>query len=290
MESAKSALTASRIRALNAVFDEGSYSAAARKLGMTQPAISQAIQDLEKAFKVRLFERRGRRLVPTECCLDLAPLTEEMRRLEDALLHQLQRNERFDIGVLRVGIGSLMPGMELIAQFQQRFPNIQVQVEYAIYSAIIEAVLDGRADIGILPYVPKDGRFHRAVCLEQDVIALIPLGHAQAGARAVSLQNLVYEKLIFQKQGSATQRVVDAAFKKLGLSPRPSLILETGSEVYEAVVNGLGIGFMWRHGTSRKDGARRVPVTEIDRHYEEVVFRRADTTNPIVDMFFSGVN
>lgn len=283
-------LTASRIRALNAVFDEGSYSAAARRLGMTQPAISQAIQELEKAFNVVLFERRGRRLVPTDCCLDLAPLTEEVRRLEDAMLRLLQRRERLDTGVLRIGIGSLMPGMGLIGTFQQRFPNIQVQVEYAIYSDIIDAVIENRADVGILPYVPKGDRFHQKTCLVQDVIALIPLGHALASAKQLSLNDLIYEKLIFQKKGSATQRVVDAAFKKADLKPRPSLLLETGSEVYEAVVNGLGIGFMWRHGTTRKDGARRIPVTELDTSYDEVVFRRADMNNPIVEMFFSTID
>ena len=56
------------------------------------------------------------------------------------------------------------------------------------------------------------------------------------------------------------------------------------------VANGLGVGFLWRHGTSRRDGARRVPVAEIDAPYEEVVFRRADQANPIVDMFFDATD
>ena len=118
-------LTAARLRALNAVFDEGSYSAAARRLGMTQPAVSQAIRDLENAFGVHLFERRGRRLIPTECCIKLAPLTEEIRRLEDAILRLLEREQQQETGVLRVGLGNLMPGMSLIGAFQQRYPNIQ---------------------------------------------------------------------------------------------------------------------------------------------------------------------
>ena len=47
----------------------------------------KAIQDLEKAYNIRLFERRGRGLVPTDQCIELAPLTDEIRRLEDAMLH-----------------------------------------------------------------------------------------------------------------------------------------------------------------------------------------------------------
>ena len=260
MRETKASLTSARIRALNAVYDEGSYSSAARRLGMSQPAVSQAVQDLEKAFSVQLFERRGRRLVPTDFCIELAPLMEEMRRLEDTALLLLQRGERLETGILRVGIGNLMPGMALIGAFQQRFPNIQVQVHYAVFSDIIDAVLERRVDVGILPNLPKDGRFHSQVCLSQDVVALVPLGHPLAASKQINVAELMGERLIFQKKGSVTQKMVDAAFKKAELTPRASLVLETGGEVYEAVSNGLGVGFMWRHGTSRKDGARRIQI------------------------------
>jgi len=290
MRETKTSLTASRLRALNAVFDEGSYSAAARALKMSQPAVSQAVQDLERAFNVELFKRRGRRLVPTDICMELAPLTEEIRRLEDATLLVLQRGERLETGVLRVGIGNLMPAMALLGAFQQRFPNIQVQVEYAIFANIMDAVHERRVDVGILPNVPKDGRFHRQVCLTQDVVALIPMGHPLAAAQQVSLTELMGERLIFQKQGSVTQKVVDAAFAEAGLTPRPSLIFETGGEVYEAVANGLGVAFMWRHGTSRKDSVKRIPIVEIQASYDEFVFRRADTKSPVVDMFFATID
>ncbi|MAO55112.1 MAG: LysR family transcriptional regulator [Rhodospirillaceae bacterium] len=283
-------LTAARMRAFNAVVDEGNYSAAARRLGMSQPAVSQAIQDLEKSFSVKLFERRGRSLVPTHLALELAPISSEIGRLEDAARVLLQRSERLETGVLRVGLGSLMPGMAIIGAFQKRFPNIQVQVEYAIFSDIIDAVMAGRADLGILPDVPKDGRFRTKVCLTQEVVALIPHGHPLASNTTVTLADLMVERLIFQKRGSATQKVVDKAFRTAGLAPHASLVLETGGEVYEAVANGLGVGFLWRHGTSRRDGARRVPVVEIDAPYEEVVFRRADQANPIVDMFFDATD
>ncbi|MBG04675.1 MAG: hypothetical protein CMM59_11445 [Rhodospirillaceae bacterium] len=151
---------------------------------------------------------------------------------------------------------------------------------------IIGAVIDDRVDVGVLPRVPEDGRFFRSVCMSQDIVALVPVEHKMAKVKTVDLHNLIDERLIFQKRGSATQRVVDAAFKKSGLKPRPALVLETGSEVYEAVVNGLGIGFMWRNGTSRKDGTRRLSVRQLNTKFEEVIFRRANLNNPIVNLFF----
>lgn len=280
-------LTSSRIRALNAVVYEGSYSAAARRLNLSQPAISQAVQDLERAFKVELFKRRGRRLTPTELCIELSAITSDIQRREDEATLLLTRGEKLESGVLRIGLGSLMPGMQLIGAFQKSFPKVQVEVEYAIHANIIDAVIEQRVDVGILPNVPKDGRFHRLVCLTQDVVALVPPSHPLAGAAQLSVTDLAGEKLIFQKKGSATQRVINAAFKKANMDPRPALVLETGSEVFEAVACGLGIGFLWRYGTSRKDGAHRVSIAEVENTHDEVVFRRKDSTNAIVEMFFS---
>ena len=282
-------LTSSRIRALNAVVNEGSYSAAARRLNLSQPAISQAVQDLERAFKVELFKRRGRILTPTELCIELSAITSDIQRREDEAMLLLTRGENLESGIMRIGLGSLMPGMQLIGAFQKRFPKVQIEVEYAIHANIIDAVMDQRVDIVILPNVPKDGRFHSQVCLTQDVVALVPPSHPLANMPQLSVTDLMDEKLIFQKKGSATQRVINAAFKKADMAPRPVLVLETGSEVFEAVACGLGIGFLWRYGTSRKDGARRVRITEVENTHEEVVFRRSDTTNAIVDMFFSTV-
>ncbi len=279
-------LTSSRVRALNAVLDEGSYSAAARKLGLSQPAISQAIQDLERAYGVSLFQKRGRRLVPTDLCLELADITAGIQRLEDDASHILSRGEKIEAGMLRIGLGSLMPGISIIGAFQKRFPKIQVEVDYAMHAEIIDAVLDQRVDIGVLPNVPKDGRFTSQTYLKQDVVALFPLGHRLASMPSISISELANENLIFQKKGSATQRVVDAALRKADINIRPVLFLETGSEVFEAVANGLGVGFMWRHGTTRQDGARRVSINEINATHEEVIFRRSDTKNTLVDLFF----
>ena len=80
--------------------------------------------------------------------------------------------------------------------------------------------------------------------------------------------------------------MVDRAFRDAGLKPRPSLILETRDGVCEAVANGRGVGFMWRHATRRPDGLHRLQIREMQTAYNEVAFRRSEGTNPIVDMFF----
>jgi len=283
-------LTVARLRAFGSVAAEGSFSAAARRLGMSQPAVSKAIRELETNFRIKLFEKRGRSLVPTDLALELAPIAEEIVHLEERALGILEREDRLDTGQLRIGLGNSMPGIALIGSFQRRVPGAKVQVEFGNSSDIIDAVIENRVDVGLLPNLPTDKRFRRKVCLVQQVVAVIPAGHRLAGASAVSLEELAREDLIFRSTGSSTQRVVDQAFRSAGIDIQPRMILETRDGVCEAVAHGLGIGFIWRFGTSRNDGFVRVPVREIRERYEEVLFQRTGSENLLADLFVATSN
>lgn len=272
-------LTSSRVRALNAVFEEGGYSAAARRLGVSQPAVTQHIRELQAEFGVTLFERQNGHVVPTRICRELYRITSEIRRREDDAVLLLQERT-VDKGNLRVGVGNPMPGLRFIRVFHKRHPGISVQVEMGSFDRIVTAVAERRVDVGILPQAPDDPRFRRLVCAEQDVVAMVHPEHPLAGAQRVSIAALAREPLIFRSADSSTQRAVNAAFSTAGLNPRPVLVLDSRDGVVESVANGLGIGFMWRHGTSRQDGLCRVAIDELSTAVEEHAFHLA---NPIPD-------
>ena len=283
------ALTHARLKAVNAVMEEGSYSAAARSLGMTQPAVSQAIRKLEQSFQVNLFESKGRMLVPTDFCLELTQITAQIEKLENDALLLLDRGNRLETGRLRIGLGNTMPGMEVIGRFKKRYPTVKVDINFGNYNTIVDNVLERTVDLGILPNVPNDGRFHRQVCLQQKVVAIVPPLHALANKRFVSLRELGQYPLIFRSKGSSTQKVVDRGFQAVNLGIEPQMILESRDGVCEAVANGLGIGFIWSHGTSRSNGIIKLEISELDQRYDEVVFRRSDYQSKLVDAFFSAV-
>ena len=112
-------LTSSRIRAINAVFEAGSFSQAARRLGISQPAVTQQVRSLEADFGVSLFERRGNDLVPTTVCREFVAVTSQMHGLESQALAVLRQNDALKDGDLRIGIGNSMPGMALISAFHR---------------------------------------------------------------------------------------------------------------------------------------------------------------------------
>lgn len=280
------AITLSRLRAINAVAAGGTFAAAARMLGISQPAVTQQLRETEAEFGVRLFERANGQLHATPLCLELCDVAERMAESESDAVRLLNRQNKLVDGKLTIGLGNTMPGMALISAFHVRYPDIEISVQTGSHTQITRAVTTREADIGVLPDVAGDGRFRRQRLMRQSIVAIAHPDHELAFHAETSCARLMKTPLIFRSKGSSTQRLVDRAFQHAGLKPKPFLRLDTRDGVYEAVANGLGIGFMWHHGTSRTDAVRRVPVQELKMEYDEVVFARADEQSRLLSAFF----
>src|SRR5262245_19240452 len=151
-------LTSSRVRALNAVYEAKNFSKAAKRLGVSQPAVAQQIRDMEADFRIKLFDRRGYGLIPTALCHQLCSVTSKIQAAETEALAILRQHEELKGGELRIGLGNSMPGMILISSFQRRFPEVQISVEMGSWASFIDAVGNQRVDVGVHPVVPCGGR------------------------------------------------------------------------------------------------------------------------------------
>jgi len=271
---------------VNAVFDAGSFSQAARRLGLSQPAITQQVRGLETQFGVTLFERRGNKLMPTALCREFVAVTSQMRGLEAQALAVLRQNDALKGGELRIGLGNSMPGMALISAFHRLYPNIQIGVEMGNWASIIDAVVEQRVDLGVLPDVPNDNRFRREVCLRQSVVAIVHPNHALARTRKASCADLAKHRLVFRTKQSSTQRVVDRAFRAAGVKTKPEIVLDTRDGVFEAVANELGVGFTWEYGSSRTDKIVKIHVPDMASQVPEHIFCLAGKHYKLVELFF----
>jgi DNA-binding transcriptional LysR family regulator len=271
------ALTSARMRAVNAVFETGHFSSAARRLGVSQPSVAQLVRDLEADFSVTLFDRHGHHLMATPLCRQLYAATSRLESMEADAIGILEQREELAGGELRVGLGNSMPGMALISAFKALYPKIQVRIEIGNWSEIMTAVTDQRVDVGVLPEVPQDRRFRSQICLNHPLNLQGP----------VSIAALAQFPLVFRTRNSSTQRVVDKAFRAAGLSAEPAIIVNTREGMLEAVANRLGVGFLWEHGSSRTDRIAKVVVSEMDIELPEYIFSLFGTKGALVELFFN---
>ena len=279
--------TPASLRAISAVIDEGSFSAAARRLGISHAAVAQQIRDTESAHGIRLFDRVQGVMQPTPICLELSGVAASLAAAEREASRILGRRDAAGRPRLRLGLGNSMPGIAIAAQLARRQPEISIRIETGSHRHILAAMLRREVDVAVLPDIPSEPRFRRLAVLSQEVVAIAAAQGPLARRDSVGLAQLAAAPLIFRSRGSSTQKVVDRAFRAAGMAPEPRLVADTRDAVYEAVAVGLGVGFMWRDGTCRTDTVQRLAVPEMSGRVEEVVFALADERNQIVDLFFA---
>jgi DNA-binding transcriptional LysR family regulator len=278
-------LSLSRLRALTAVAEEGTFASAGRSLGISHSAVAQQIREIEAMHGVSLFERRNGALHPTPICAELCDVGARMQEAEQDALRILGRRDARGNRQLRVGLGNSMPGIAIVAKLIANHPSLIVSVESGSHQTILAAVLQHRVDVAVLPDVPSDNRFRSFPVLSQEVVAIVSADLPEPSGGSFSMPQLMERPLIFRTRGSSTQKVVDRAFRKAGLEPNPRLIADTRDAVYEAVALGIGVGFMWRFGTYRTDSVRRIAIPDMAAPVDEVAFALASERSDFLDMF-----
>lgn len=280
-------LTRARLRAITAVADLGSFAAAGRQLGISHSAVSQQIREMEMACALRLFDRAGGVLRPTPVCQELTEIGQRILDAEREAGRVLDRRDAHGKPCLRLGLGNAMPGIAIARALLTRYPDLSITIESGSHHDIMAAVLRRDVEVAVLPDVPQDQRFRRAPVLAQEVLAIVATDGPWTERSSISLAELAATSLIFRSRGSSTQKVVDRAFRRAGLSPEPRLTADTRDAVYEAVALGIGTGFMWRNGTYRTDTVRKLTIPEFSAPTEEVAFALADERNEIVELFLA---
>ncbi len=163
----KKPYTYNQLNILNSVLEEGNYTQAAKRLGVSQSAISQALSTLENNLGFKLFMQRGRHLVPTDYCLELGSLTSKMRAVEDDLEQLIQRSKIFESAILKVALCSPLPGTEIIRQFSKRYPKLQTEIYFGNFYETFSRVVNGQVDVGILANVPKSDKLQFKKCVNR---------------------------------------------------------------------------------------------------------------------------
>ncbi len=280
-------LSLTALKVLCTVAETGSHSAAARQLGLTQPGVSHHLRGLEKAYSVQLFRRINGRMVATPFCERICDAADHLLSEHVALEGMLRNHGSLRHGELSVGMGNAMPGMSLVAAFSKAYPDVSLRITTGSFQTVMRAVLDQSVDIGILPNVPRDGRFRRKVLQSNRVVAIASRDNALVARREVTARDLAGQRLIFRAEGSSTQKVVNRYFQSHGLAPKAYLTLDTRDGVYEAVANGMGIGFVWKTSTGRGDDVAQIALSGLNAISEEVVFAPSHRDMQTVDAFFN---
>ena len=233
------------------VVERRSFSDAAARLGVTQPAVSQQVRALEQRLGTQLLDRSGRRVEPTEAGMRLYRGAQRLLALEEQLLEELVEPEGPLRGTLQIGASTGPAAIALpllLCEFQRDNAELHVELLVSDTQSVVERVADRRLELGIV----GAARRHRSVAFEpffrDEVILACPPSHAFAG-KTVELEQLKDGPLILMQQGAGVRQMVEDELRKSGRKMRDlEAPLELGLQesVRSAVQAGFGVSFISR--------------------------------------------
>jgi aminoethylphosphonate catabolism LysR family transcriptional regulator len=257
-------MTPSQARAFLAVATEGSFTAAARRLAVSQPTVTSQVADIEKYYKVELFHRTGRGARLTAAGTVLLPVVRRMfASFEEALACLEDFRERRH-GHLRVGAYGPYDVAALVAQHKKRFPALSISVDIANSSTLAEKLLNYELDVALLDRIDAHPEFEVLAFRSPVLVVIAPKTEPWSGRRSISIEQLKEQVLICREAGSATRAAFD---RVVGIANVPAhRLLEFGSRegVVSAVAEGAGLGAIFDEGVLADNRVIKLSIKGVD--------------------------
>jgi len=256
------------LRSFHAVALEGSVTAAVHQLKRSQSTISIQIKSLEQDFGVELFHRHARRLELTDFGRLLLVMTRRLFALEAEITEFLEAGRELKSGQLKVSAVGPSYVMPILAAFRQTYNGVSVSVNTANSEAVLEDVLEYRADIGIVVHVPADLRLESRAFGPNRIVLFFHRHHPWATRRHARLRDLEGQEMVLREPSSASRRAFEAALKQSRVHPRVIMEVNSREAMREAVAAGIGMGVVSETALGSDDRFRSLPFhdTKIFTH------------------------
>jgi DNA-binding transcriptional LysR family regulator len=241
-----------QLAAFCAVVERRSFSQAAERLGVTQPAVSLQVRALEERLGRKLLDRSGRRVEPTEAGLQLYRNAQRILSAEEQLLAELAADGAGEIrGTLAIG-ASTGPGAHLVplllCELQAAHPELRVALTIADTQAVIEQVAERQLELGVVGALRRHRSLEFEPLARDEIVLAVPAGHRFAGGE-ISLDELRGEPLVVMQEGAGVRHVIEDELRRGGLRLRDlesRLELGLQESVKSAVAAGYGVAFISR--------------------------------------------
>ncbi len=239
------------------IVETGSFSAAARKRGVSQPAVSLQLRSLERTLGMRLVERTGRHVAATAAGEDLLVHVRRLREEMAAALEALSPHQAGAAGRLRIGTGAtaciyLLP--PVLRRLRQQLPGLEVTVRTGNTGDMLRLVEDNAIDVALVT-LPVSGRslFVNTV-YEDELVAVLPAGDGPM-PDAFRPADFSERPLVLYEAGGNTRRIIDAWFLRAGVQAKPVMELGSVEAIKQLVGAGLGAAILPALAIRRGDRA-----------------------------------
>jgi DNA-binding transcriptional LysR family regulator len=279
-------LNLDQLRTLAAVVEHGSFSAAAQRLNLSQPAVSLQVRELETRLGVGLIERLGKKAHATAAGRDLLEHARRLAEEEEATLAAMRRHREGLVGRVRIGtnghylIHCLPP---VLQRLRAEFPMVEIVVTTGTAQGVADRIVRNEADIGFITLPVDERAFDVRPVRTDPIFAMVPGSYADIPA-AVTPCYAQRHPLILEYQRATVASLIGRWLESGGSPVRPAMEFDNVEAIRIVVAAGLGMGFVDDlPGFSADPGGGRVVLRPLDPPLERsigIIVRRDKPPEP----------
>jgi DNA-binding transcriptional LysR family regulator len=232
------------LRALSAVARHASFSRAAGELGVTQPAVSMQVRQLEDAVGQPLLERVGKRAFPTRAGEILLAHAARAFGEIDTAVERMRELRGVVSGRVRVGTSNSLSIYVLppfLRRFRSRYPATELVVVTGNAPEIARAVVENDLDVGIVSLPVRERELAVTPLFDDELVAIAPPLPRWRRMTSIGPVELAREPLILFESGGTVRRIIDAWFRRGGATPVRPMELGNTEAIKKLVEAGLGL-------------------------------------------------
>jgi len=259
-----------------------SFSKAAKLNGITQSAVSQQLQAMEKHFETLIVDRSQKQFRLTREGHKLYESSKDIVRRYDMLFNELQEMKKVVSGSVRiatiysVGLHELPPYLNA---FMKRYPAVKVDVEYRRSNLVYEDVLHNSVDLGIVAYPSRNNQLEVIPFKDDYLVLVVSVEHPLASKPQISLSALKGQKFIHFDKDIPTRKAIDRVFEKVDLEIEPVMEFDNIETVKRAVEINAGVAIL---------PASTITTEESKGLLKGIPIRGADLVRPIAAIHRKG--
>lgn len=235
-----------QLKAFIAIAETKTFTAGARRLNITQAAISMQIQQIEKEIGLPLFTRTSRRVIITEAGEYLLRRARKILREHDTALAEIAEVAGSEHGRLRVGSASAMFATaqlpKILEHLKAKFPNGQITVSSGTSQVLVEKIMHNDIDVAFVSLPVDNANIVTEMLFSDVMVAIAYPSHPLAKKKTISATALAKENLILGEQGGNARRMIDEFFDEAHVRPNVVMELSRQEAINKMVENKMGVG------------------------------------------------
>ena len=280
------------MRIFVSVFQKNSITKAAQELHLAQPSVSLAVRELEDYYGIRLFDRIGRHIAPTECGKEFYEYAVHIVSLFNEMEKKMRNWDTF--GTLWIG-ASITIGTHilpvLIRRYQEQFPDLTVEAKVSKSASVEDELIHSGIDLGLIETQPSHPDLRAVPFMTDSMCVITAPDHPLASAKSVSLTELSRFPFLMREKGSAGRELLDAAFSLQQITVSPRWESTSTQALVKAVAEGLGVSVL-PYLLVKKDieegTVRQIPLDQPIRRNLNVIYHKSkfltDNMRAFVDL------